>query len=149
MDVPVIMQQPEFLQSFFEKVEMAQIQMDKAYWPRCLLWHGWLPMLSGLVVPLLGLLMLLRVLSIYLRCLLGATHQGSSLSGVSMRMRLLLGCRMSLRCERMVVLSQIRSLVCLLLVLVSLLTSRSAAGAAAGGAMLIRFSLTVQLTSGC
>ena len=21
--------------------------MDKAHWPRCLLWHGWLPMLSG------------------------------------------------------------------------------------------------------
>ena len=20
---------------------------DKAHWPRCLLWHGWLPMLSG------------------------------------------------------------------------------------------------------
>ena len=23
------------------------MRMDKAYWPRCLLWHGWLPMLSG------------------------------------------------------------------------------------------------------
>ena len=23
------------------------IRMDKAHWPRCLLWHGWLPMLSG------------------------------------------------------------------------------------------------------
>ena len=21
--------------------------MEKAHWPRCLLWHGWLPMLSG------------------------------------------------------------------------------------------------------
>ena len=21
--------------------------MDKGHWPRCLLWHGWLPMLSG------------------------------------------------------------------------------------------------------
>ena len=21
--------------------------MDKSHWPRCLLWHGWLPMLSG------------------------------------------------------------------------------------------------------
>ena len=20
---------------------------DKAHWPRCLLWHGWLPLLSG------------------------------------------------------------------------------------------------------
>ena len=23
------------------------MRMDKEYWPRCLLWHGWLPMLSG------------------------------------------------------------------------------------------------------
>ena len=24
------------------------MRMDKAHWPRCLLWHGWLPMLSAL-----------------------------------------------------------------------------------------------------
>ena len=23
------------------------MRMDKAHWPRCSLWHGWLPMLSG------------------------------------------------------------------------------------------------------
>ena len=23
------------------------MEMDKSYWPSCLLWHGWLPMLSG------------------------------------------------------------------------------------------------------
>ena len=23
------------------------MEMDESYWPRCLLWHGWLPMLSG------------------------------------------------------------------------------------------------------
>ena len=23
------------------------MRMDKAHWPRCLLWHGWLPMLTG------------------------------------------------------------------------------------------------------
>ena len=23
------------------------MRMDKAHWPRCLLWHGWLPVLSG------------------------------------------------------------------------------------------------------
>ena len=23
------------------------MSMDKAHWPRCLLWHGWLPTLSG------------------------------------------------------------------------------------------------------
>ena len=24
------------------------MRMDKGHWPRCLLWHGWLPMLSGI-----------------------------------------------------------------------------------------------------
>ena len=23
------------------------MEMDKSSWPRCLLWHGWLPLLSG------------------------------------------------------------------------------------------------------
>ena len=23
------------------------MRLDKAHWPRCFLWHGWLPMLSG------------------------------------------------------------------------------------------------------
>ena len=23
------------------------VRMDKGHWPRCLLWHGWLPMLFG------------------------------------------------------------------------------------------------------
>ena len=23
------------------------MELDKTSWPRCLLWHGWLPMLSG------------------------------------------------------------------------------------------------------
>ena len=27
------------------------MRMDKAHWPRCLLWHGWLPMLSGVNGP--------------------------------------------------------------------------------------------------
>ena len=25
----------------------ALMEMDKSSWPRCLLWHGWLPLLSG------------------------------------------------------------------------------------------------------
>ena len=25
------------------------MEMDKSYWPRCLLWHGWLPLLSDVV----------------------------------------------------------------------------------------------------
>ena len=24
------------------------LEMDKTSWPRCLLWHGWLPLLSGI-----------------------------------------------------------------------------------------------------
>ena len=24
------------------------MKMDKSHWPRCLLWHGWLPLLSGI-----------------------------------------------------------------------------------------------------
>ena len=43
------------------------MRMDKVHWPRCLLWHGWLPMLS------LWLLMLLRVLYFWLRLRLGVT----------------------------------------------------------------------------
>ena len=23
------------------------MEMDKSFWPRCLFWHGWLPLLSG------------------------------------------------------------------------------------------------------
>ena len=25
------------------------MRVDKAHWPRCLLWHGWLPVLSGVL----------------------------------------------------------------------------------------------------
>ena len=55
-------------------------------------------------------------------------------------LRLLLGCLMLLRSGLMVVLLWIRPLVFLLLELGCLLTSRSTAGAAADGAMLIMFS---------
>ena len=34
---------------------------DKAHWPRCLLWHGWLPMLSGINGASPWLLILLKV----------------------------------------------------------------------------------------
>ena len=27
------------------------MRLDKTHWPRCLLWHGWLPMLSGVNGP--------------------------------------------------------------------------------------------------
>ena len=48
------------------------LRMDKGHWPRCLLWHGWLPVLE----PALVLLMLLRVLAMWSRLLLGFVHLG-------------------------------------------------------------------------
>ena len=32
-------------------VKILLIRMDKGHWPRCLLWHGWLPVLSGVNGP--------------------------------------------------------------------------------------------------
>ena len=43
------------------------MRLDKAHWPGCLLWHGWLPMLSGVNGASPGLLMLLKVLLTWLR----------------------------------------------------------------------------------
>ena len=31
----------------FVKILSFTMRLDTAHWPRCLLWHGWLPMLSG------------------------------------------------------------------------------------------------------
>ena len=74
---------------------------------------------------------------------MGDTLLGKSLSGVSLMvlMLVLLGCLTLLKSGKMVVLSQIRSLVCLLLVLVSLLASQSILGAIAGG---VTFDYVVQ-----
>ena len=52
------------------------MRMDKAHWPRCLLWHGWLPMLSGVNVFPLGLVMLLKVLITWLKLRLVVTLLG-------------------------------------------------------------------------
>ena len=41
------------------------MEMDKSSWPRCLLWHGWLPLLSGVNGVSLGLRALGRVLLIF------------------------------------------------------------------------------------
>ena len=38
-----VREQPEF---FFQK-KKSVMEMDKGHWPRCLLWRGWLPALSG------------------------------------------------------------------------------------------------------
>ena len=45
------------------------MRMDKSHWPRCLLWHGWLPLFSGLNGGLV--LLLVTVLAILLECSMG------------------------------------------------------------------------------
>ena len=49
------------------------VELDKSSWPRCLLWHGWLPLLSGVNGVPLGLGALGKVLVIFLSVLLGGT----------------------------------------------------------------------------
>ena len=49
------------------------MKLDKSLSPRCLLWHGWLPMLSGVNGASLGLLMPLKVLLILLSLRLAVT----------------------------------------------------------------------------
>ena len=48
------------------------MEMDKSYWPRCLLWHGWYTFFLVLMAVPLGLCPLLRELPIFLSggCLL-------------------------------------------------------------------------------
>ena len=53
------------------------MRLDKGHWPRCLLWHGWLPMLSGVNgASSPGLLMLLRVLLYLVDVALGRYSSG-------------------------------------------------------------------------
>ena len=54
---------------------------DRSSWPRCLLWHGWLPLLSGVNGGHLGLRALGKVLLIFLSVLLGGILLVSFLSG--------------------------------------------------------------------
>ena len=56
------------------------MEMDKTSWPRCLLWHGWLPLLSG-VNGGSPWAQILRELLIFLSVLLGGTLLISFLSG--------------------------------------------------------------------
>ena len=61
------------------------IRMDKGHWPRCLLWHGWLPRLSLVSMePLLGLLMLLIVPVVWLSLRLAGILLVFLLRGVSL-----------------------------------------------------------------
>ena len=47
------------------------VEMDKSFWPRCLLWHGWLPMLSGVNRGSLWALTLAEGAGNLLECALG------------------------------------------------------------------------------
>ena len=47
--------------------------MDQARWPRRLLWHGWLPVLSGVNGALLGLLMRPEIATYLVETALGVT----------------------------------------------------------------------------
>ena len=91
------------------------VRMDEAHWPRCLLWHGWLPMLSGVngadASESAGYLVEVA-LGRYSSDLLAGWVPLMSVMGVGL----------------MVALFWIRSLVSLLLVLLSLLVSLSIFG---------------------
>ena len=63
---------------------------DKSQWPRCFLWHGWLPKFPESMGPLLGQLVLLRVLFTLLRLRLEATLLVFLLNGVTLLSLLLL-----------------------------------------------------------
>ena len=91
------------------------MRMDKGHWNMCLLWHGWLPLLSGVNGDSPWQSRLLRVPVICLRVLLGPTLHGCPLSGVflmgSMLMMLLFDCLILLMFGVMVVWFWIRFLV--------------------------------------
>ena len=110
---------------------------DKAHWPRCLLWHGWLPMLSGINGASPWAADSSESAFYWWKLLLGSTLLGWLLIGifpmVFMLLRSLRMCLILPTFGLMVVWYWTRSLVFLLLVLGCLLTSLSSAGVIAGG----------------
>ena len=122
------------------------MRMDKVNWPRCLLWHGWLPMLSGVngVSPWAAgasesaFWLSLRLAGILLVFLL---------RGVPLLILMLLTVPLCfliiLMSGLMVALFLIGLLVCPLLLLVSLLISLLPVGIIGVGVMLIRFARLV------
>ena len=120
---------------------------EKAHWPRCLLWHGWLPMLSGVNGASPWAAHSSESAFYLVETSLG---QYSSrlvsdwdLPMVFILVRSLRMCLILPIFGLMVVWCWTRSLVFLLLVLGCLLTNLSSAGVIAGGAMLIVFKLLV------
>ena len=115
------------------------MRMDKGHWPRCFLWHGWLPMLSGIN----GASPWAASASESASYLVEAALGGWLLSGVPLMSMIELG----LPPWSLIIptsglteaLSLIRSLVFLLLELGSSLTSLSLFGMIGGGVRLILF----------
>ena len=74
--------------------------MDKGHWPRCLLWHGWLPLLSGVSGAFPWAADASEIAGNLLEAALGPSLQGYSLIGECLRILMLLkllpGCLMYL-----------------------------------------------------
>ena len=75
--------QPEFL---------PLMSKDRTHWPRCLLWHGWLPVSLLVLLVLLGLLLLVTLLALVLRMplvlILSLPLPHGSLSGTRMMFKI-------------------------------------------------------------
>ena len=118
------------------------MRMDKGHWPRCLLWHGWLPILSGVngISPWAS--DATESAGYQAEVALGRYSSGLAANGVplmSMRIGLLHWYLIIPMSGRMVALSLIGSLVYLLQVLGSLLISLRTAGVIEVGVMLTAF----------
>ena len=117
------------------------MRMDKSHWPRCLLWHGWLPLLSGTgggspwadSADDAAVYMLESALGSYSSDII----QGWDLLKVLIGVLLLLGCLLLLMSGLMVVLFVMRFLVLLVLVLVFMLDCMLITGGTGVGGILM------------
>ena len=117
------------------------MRMDKSHWPRCLLWHGWLPLLSGAgdgspwaVSADDAAATCLRVLWVLIPLIF--SRVGMSLR-VLIGILLLMGCLLHLMFGLMVVLFVMRFLVLLGLVLVFMLACMLITGGTGVGGILM------------
>ena len=126
------------------------MRMVNSHWPRCLLWHGWLPVLSRVNGASLWAADASESAVHLVEVALGRYSPGVLADGVPLMVlmlsKLLLGCLVIRMSGLMVVLFGIRSLGYLPLVLVSLPISQRIAGVVVGGVMLIVFALKVRFS---
>ena len=123
------------------------MRMDKAHWPRCLLWHGWLPMLSGVNGASPWAVDASESAAYLVEVALGRYSSGLITEWVLLMilimMMLLLLCRIILMSGLMAVWFLIDLLVFLLLAPVSLLIRLNVSGGVVGGVMLMVFTLVL------